>query len=249
MAQGMQPKSADSTIGLKARPLTGYCRNSSAAQALAASLLPDPDRLFANGEPVSSAWRSTATDKARIRLAGQDYFVKRYNCQGAGYRVKNLLRPSRALRSWTNGLRFQQAQVPTVLPVLCLEERFWGLLGRSWVVFPYLSDAESLLGVWPALAGPAQEETLFTLAEIFGRMHRQGIFHGDLNWRNILVQRNREGLQYLLIDLDACHYRSRYRAQCAHADLKHFYRDMQRAAVAAVLSDEFQKIWRTTAMA
>ncbi len=236
-----------SIINLRSAQFSGFCENSPPARALAASLLPDPDHLFATGDPICSPWHSAATDKVQIRLEEHRYFIKRYNSQGFGYRLRNLLRPSRALRSWRNGVRFQQAQVPTVPPILCLEERFLGLLGRSYVVFSHLSDAACLLDIWHILSPLEQREALLTLAETFGCMHRKGIFHGDLNWRNILVRKD-ERLQFFLVDLDGCLYRRGYCEKLARRDLEHFYRDMSRAAVTDELTREFQTIWQAIVM-
>ncbi|MGK2945893.1 MAG: lipopolysaccharide kinase InaA family protein [Desulfuromonadales bacterium] len=244
----MDTQQGGSILKLKSGQFSGLCENTPSARALAASLLPDPDHSFATGDLICSPWHSAATDKVLIQLEGYGYFVKRYNCQGFGYKLRNLLRPSRALRSWHNGVRFQQAQVTTVPPILCLEERFSGLLGRSYVVFPHLTDAACLLNIWQILSPQEQREALLTLAETFGCMHRKGIFHGDLNWRNILVRKEEERLQFFLVDLDGCLYRRGYREKLARRDLEHFYRDMSRAAVTDELTRYFRKIWQEIVM-
>lgn len=230
-------------LKLKSGQFYGFCEDTPSARALAASLLPDPDHLFATGAPICSPWHSAATDKVQIRLEGYSYFVKRYNCQGFAYRLRTLLRPSRALRSWHNGVRLHQAQIPTIPAILCLEERFSGLLGRSYVVFSHLTDAASLLDIWQILSPQEQRESLLTLAETLACMHRKGIFHGDLNWRNILVRKH-DRLQFFLIDLDGCLYRRGYNERLAHRDLAHFYRDMSRAAVTDELTLYFREIWQ-----
>jgi hypothetical protein len=232
-------------MNFKSGRYSGFYEDSAQGRSLASVLLPNPDKLFATGEPVHSAWQSARTDKAVIRLGGQRYFLKRYNCLGFGYRIKNLFRPSRALRSWHNGLSFQRAQVPTVPPVLCLEERVFSSLGRSYVAFAHLEDAVSLLDGWRGL--PLQEKTdsLLSLAGIFARMHRKGIYHGDLNWRNILLREDDGERQLLLIDLDGCRYRRGYREKLAIRDLRHFYRDMQRVAVPESLTLVFRQAWRS----
>jgi len=243
----MASEQNNSIINLKSGRFAGFCVNSTQVHALAGALLPDPDRLFATGDPVRSPWQSASTDKVTIHLEGQDYFLKRYNCQGVGYRIRNLLRPSRALRSWRNGLHFHQAQLPTVDPVLCLEERLLGFLGRSYIVFPHLTDAESLLDIWSSLGSREQKGLLLSLAETFGCMHRRGIFHGDLNWRNILVRKQNGEPQFFLVDLDGCRYRNGYHKEPARRDLEHFYRDMSRAVVPDTLKMEFRKAWHAAA--
>jgi tRNA A-37 threonylcarbamoyl transferase component Bud32 len=245
----MASEQVNSITKLKSERFTGFCMDSTQGHALAGALLPDPDRLFATGDPVRSPWQSASTDKVSIRFEEQNYFLKRYNCQGVGYRIRNLLRPSRALRSWRNGLHFHQAQLPTVDPILCLEERFFGFLGRSYIVFPHLSDAVSLLDIWSSLGSREQKSLLLTLAETFGRMHRQGIYHGDLNWRNILVRKQSEEPRFFLVDLDGCRYQNGYHKKHARRDLEHFYRDMGRAAVSDDLVREFRTAWQRVVVA
>lgn len=234
------------SVALKTGRFAGFREKSGQGQVLATALLPDPALLFEAGEPVRSPWHSTSTEKVRIRAEGQEYFVKRFNSLGLGYRVKNMLRPSRALRSWLNGLRFLQAKVPTVAPVVCLEERFFGLLGCSYIIFPHLTDAETLLDSWPCLTPQEHMTVLLNMAEIIGRMHRQGIFHGDLNWRNIMVLREAGQFQLFLIDLDGCRYRRSYNESLALRDLKHFYRDMIRATVPDELVEKFRRAWQAS---
>ena len=232
------------SVQLKSGRFTGFCDDSVLGRTLVKALLPEPDRLFSTGTPVLSDWQSARTDKSVLRLGRQSYFIKRYNCRGLGYRIKNLLRPSRALRSWRNGRCFQQAQVPTVPPLVCLEERIFRSLGRSYVAFAHLDDAVSLLDGWRNLAPHEQLEALLSLAGIFASMHRKGIYHGDLNWRNILLRNNGGKMQFLLIDLDDCRYRNGYRDKLARRDLQHFFRDMRRAAVPEPLFLKFQNAWQ-----
>jgi tRNA A-37 threonylcarbamoyl transferase component Bud32 len=102
----------------------------------------------------------------------------------------------------------------------------------------------SLLDGWRELAPQEQVETLLSLAGIFAHMHRQGIYHGDLNWRNILLCEKDGKRQFLLIDLDDCRYRTGYRDKLARRDLQHFFRDMQRAGVPEPLFLKFQHAWQ-----
>ena len=63
------------------------------------ALLPDPDRLFEAGQAIQSPWQSAATDKTIVEIRGKSYFLKRYNCLGSRYRLKSIVRTSRALKS------------------------------------------------------------------------------------------------------------------------------------------------------
>jgi hypothetical protein len=223
-------------------------RPSAEAEALLAELLPDPDRVFTQGTELPTPWRAEATDKVRVALGGRDYFLKRYNCAGPLYALKNAWRPSRALRSWLAVQRFADCEVSTPVPLLCLEERRWRLLGRSYLLFPFIAaETGSFLDLWPRLAGDEQRRCLARLAQLFGRMHRRGLLHGDLNWRNILAAREGGELHFWLVDLDGSRQLARLTRERAEKDLAHFLRDLGRAGAAPELHVTFLDQWRRSA--
>jgi tRNA A-37 threonylcarbamoyl transferase component Bud32 len=218
------------------------------AEAALQQLLPDPDRILDAGKELSSPWRSEATDKVRVEIGGRAYFLKRYNRTGSLYSLKNAFRPSRALRSWRAVQRFARCGVPTPVPLLCLEERHRRLLGRSYLLFPFVAaEAGSFLDLWPRLDSDVQRHCLEGLARVLGRMHRQGLLHGDLNWRNILAAREGEGFRFWLVDLDGSRRISRFSAGRAEKDLSHFLRDLQRSGAAPELRTAFLDRWRRAA--
>jgi tRNA A-37 threonylcarbamoyl transferase component Bud32 len=217
---------------------------------LLALLLPDPDQLFSQGEPLLSPWQGPASDKVRIAINGKNYFFKRYNCRGSLYGIKNLFRRSRAFKSWLASFHFSQAGVPTPEPLLCLEERCFGLLGRSYLLFPFIAgDAGSFLNLWPALDDNERRGALVSLGALFGGMHRQGLLHGDLNWRNILAEKSVDGYRFSIVDLDGSHTVRKLDLAKAKEDLSHFLRDMDRNFVAAALQEEFLTVWGRVATA
>jgi tRNA A-37 threonylcarbamoyl transferase component Bud32 len=220
-------------------------QNTVEAKALLISLLPDPDRLLAAGVELPSPWRGPATDKVRLSIDGRDYFLKRYNCLGWFYRLKNALRPSRALRSWLAVRVFLERGVPTPEPLLCLEERHLRLLGRSYVLFPFVAAATgSFLDLWPLLNEGAKRKSLESLGGIIGAMHRKGLLHGDLNWRNILALSDEDGPHFQLVDLDGSRLLATVNARLAERDLDHFLRDLERAGSGPDLTMLFLDRWR-----
>ncbi|MRR08115.1 MAG: hypothetical protein EG828_14550, partial [Deltaproteobacteria bacterium] len=102
---------------------------------LLSALLSDPDSLLKAGREIQSPWQCAATDKTIVEIRGKSYFLKRYNCLGSRYRLKNMVRSSRALKSWWAGWKFLELGVPTPRPLVCLEERRLRLLGRSYLLF------------------------------------------------------------------------------------------------------------------
>lgn len=208
------------------------------------ALMPDPDRLFASGQVIQSPWQSAATDKTVVRIGARSYFFKRYNCLGDGYRLKNLLRNSKALKSWRAGWKFLEQGLPTPRPVACLEERRFRLLGRSYLLFELLEDSGSLLDLWGELSDEHRIRLLSLMGAKFGEMHRRGILHGDLNWRNILVRRADRDYEFYLVDLDGSRSRKKLRREEAVRDLSHFMRDVARNKVSAEEQQCFLDRWQ-----
>ena len=212
---------------------------------LLSALLPNPDRLFAQGEVRLSPWQGPGTDKVRLTLSGHDYFLKRYNRLGTVYGIKNLLRRSRAVKSWMAARLFAKCGVPTPQPLLCLEERWCGLLGRSYLLFPFLKgEAASFLDLWPCLDTDQRQRCLEGLGRIIGCMHHQGLLHGDLNWRNIIALRREEMFCFWLVDLDGSRSTSAFAPARARKDLAHFLRDLDRAGAPQTLYDGFLGAWQ-----
>jgi tRNA A-37 threonylcarbamoyl transferase component Bud32 len=208
-----------------------------------ANLLADPDRLFAAGQPIQSPWQSAATDKTVVKIGGRSYFFKRYNCLGGGYRLKNLFRNSRALKSWWAGWKFLELGLPTPRPIACLEERRLRLLGRSYLLFELIDGAQSLLDRWAGLSAEGRRDVLSLLGSEIGNMHRRGLLHGDLNWRNVLVREISRSLEVYFVDLDGCSDAGGVNREQAEKDMSHFFRDMQRNQATGEETALFMASW------
>ncbi len=208
------------------------------------ALWPDPGRLFDQGEAIQSRWQTRATDKVVVSVQGVSYFLKRYNCPGWGYRLKNVFRKSRGERSWEAAWLFQRLGIPTPLPLVWMEERRWRLLGTSILAFPNLCASRSLLEYWPGARGEEQLRILRRAAVVIGNMHRAGVLHGDLNWRNLLVQEEGGAPEILLVDLDGYRQAGSLGVKDAEKDLAHFLRDLKRSGASEALGDHFRQTWR-----
>jgi tRNA A-37 threonylcarbamoyl transferase component Bud32 len=208
-----------------------------------ATLLSDPERLFAAGQAIQSPWQSAATDKTVVRIGGRSYFFKRYNCLGGGYRLKNIFRNSRALKSWWAGWKFLELGLPTPKPIACLEERRLRLLGRSYLLFELLDGAHNLLDNWAGLSGQRRRDVLSLLGTEIGNMHRLGLLHGDLNWRNILVREISRSLELYFVDLDGCRDVGGVTRARAEKDMSHFFRDLQRNQATPEETALFMTAW------
>ncbi|MCD4687902.1 MAG: lipopolysaccharide kinase InaA family protein [Desulfuromonadaceae bacterium] len=205
-------------------------------------LLADPESLFQSGQAVDNGLFDMRREHMIITVAGINYFVKRYKSLGLRHRLKVLRKPSQALRSWRGGLALLKAKIPTPAPLLLLQRR-WG--GEAFLICCGLDNPMKLLELWPQLADYEKREVLVRLAELFGQMHNHHIYHGDLNWRNILVQR-RDGKLFLsLVDLDGFRSAEHMTIEYAERDLKHFIPYL-RCYGGTGLESLFMKCWRNS---
>ncbi|ABA88518.1 kinase, putative [Syntrophotalea carbinolica DSM 2380] len=209
------------------------------------ALLPDPERLFRLGEKVSSGRSGNPRDQVKVVVGSKPYFVKRYNCQGTYYRIKNIFRASRALRSIRAGQLLLSIGIPTPAPLVGLEERHLGLLGRSYLVCPFLEGCRSLRDLWPELDDSRRQYFLRVLGGMMGRMHRAHVIHGDSNWRNILIgNEHTSHPQIWLVDLDGVRRYRRLPAERAERDIGHFLRDLSRIGADRETVQLFRRHWQ-----
>ena len=221
---------------------------SAEASLLSQALLPDPECLFNQGENVDSGRESNVCDRVKVAVEKRFYFIKRYNCRGWKYRLKNMFRISRAQRAMQAGQALQDCGIRTPQVLVCLEERRFFLLGSSYLVCPFLDDTVSLLELWPRLDDKRREEFLRQAAGLFGIMHRHGIVHGDSNWRNILVRNPSEKPELWFVDLDGSRRYRRLSFARAERDIGHFLRDLTRSGADEKSVQLFRNDWERSLM-
>lgn len=94
--------------------------------------------------------------------------------------------------------------IPTVTVCGACVEPVWGPFYRGWLATRRLDGADDL---WTALTGgfvkeAGMENVWRAVADSVGRLHREGVYHTDLNLRNILVRREADGVKSYIIDFD-----------------------------------------------
>jgi serine/threonine protein kinase len=204
-------------------------------------LLPDPDLVLEKGEIMKD---DRAVKAARIELMGRSFFLKRYNCKGWVYRFRNAFRRSRALRTWHATWGFQVRALPVPEALLCLEERKFRLLERSYVLSEFMQNTSRLSAVWHKFDNLTKQYFYVQLAILFGRMHQIGAFHGDLKWTNILIPENFDFERIVLCDMDAAKVYRRIRRKKIHKDLMRFMRDMKSFDKNGGNEALFYRIWK-----
>lgn len=94
--------------------------------------------------------------------------------------------------------------VPTLEICGAWVERMWGPFYRGWLITRQLADAHDLWAVLQkGLYGGAGGKLLLqAVARSVRRMHRCGIYHRDLNLKNIMVRRYKDDITTYIIDFD-----------------------------------------------
>jgi hypothetical protein len=114
-------------------------------------------------------------------------------------------RPFREL-AITEGLRRQG--LPTVEVYGACVDRIWGPLYRGWLITKELKGAVDL---WAAcrnglVAKRGSEPIWRPVAKTLRVLHRNGVYHRDLNLKNILVRAEPTGVKGYVIDFDRARF-------------------------------------------
>lgn len=202
-------------------------------------LLGDPDRLLDQGQIFKAG---NTVRAGRIELNGKSYFLKRFNCKGWSYRLKNAFRRSRAVRSWLVSWGFRIRSLPVPEPLVCLEERRMRLLGRSYLLFEFVEQTEPLAKVWSRFDAAERRGFLIRLALLVGRLHLFGGLHGDLKWSNFLVGGQRDN-DVCLTDLDGSKILGPGKYRNKRKDLERFLVDLSKTQTGHEDTTLFVKCW------
>lgn len=157
--------------------------------------LNQPDALFADEKAVFlKKGRSSTVIKAR--LDGSDYVIKRHNMKSIRHRLRRMLRPTRADKSWRLSLKMALFNVRTAPPVAYIESNFAGLRGKSYFVTEHVSG-ESLDQY--VLNEQSLENLASRVVSLLRGLFKLEITHGDLKSTNFIIDKFH---QPVLIDLD-----------------------------------------------
>lgn len=112
--------------------------------------------------------------------------------------------PPRPFRELVVTEEARQRGIPTLEVLGARVERVWGPFYRGWLVTRELEEADHF---WDSLRNGVYENgdrlsLLRSVAECICQMHRRGLFHTDLNLKNILVRREDQEIKSYVIDLD-----------------------------------------------
>lgn len=177
--------------------------------AFVQQLLADPDAPFR--DPAMKKLKDSRSSTV-IELpipGGAVAIFKRFRVKSATILLKNRLRRTTAMRSWTFGHNLLDRGLPTARPLLVLHRHRLGCPAEGYLLAERVPDALDLVeAVAEASARPDCRRVIRTWADSLGRlvrlMHEKQVAHRDLKAPNILMSRVRPDLAAavpVLIDL------------------------------------------------
>ncbi len=155
----------------------------------AAACFADLDAVFAlEGEIVA---KDSATRTVRVDINGRRYYVKRYH--GLGKKpLRRVLAKPRVQLEWENLLRFALWGIPTARVVAHGLERQGGLFARGALITEDIPATVDLARLSRGGDARGKSQSWWhgvsaQVADIARRLHARRFVHGDLKWRNLLV--------------------------------------------------------------
>ena len=156
--------------------------------AFVEQMLTDPDAPFdAPGTVTLKDSRSSTV--AALTVGGRAMVLKRFRVKTRLVRLKNAVRPTAALRSWTLGRNLLDRGLPTARPLLVVERWRTGRPAEGYVAFERLDDVADLA---EAVRGTTDRRVLHAWADKLGRllrsMHEREVAHRDLKAPNVVMR-------------------------------------------------------------
>lgn len=155
----------------------------------------DPSDLF---EGLLSP---TFKGRGELLLVDEEVLVIKRNRHGGilGFLLGDLfLDGSRVHRELLLLWRLKKAEVPTLVPVASIGKKV-GLFWKQFLITQYLHGADDMLSFLQATTDAKRRLTVLRRAgEVVSKMHDLGVYHGDLQLKNLLVR----GEEVFVIDLD-----------------------------------------------
>jgi tRNA A-37 threonylcarbamoyl transferase component Bud32 len=175
---------------LKTANAKGYAVRDLDADFLA-KLLADPDAPFRDPDAklLKDSRSSTVAELTVPTPTGPRRAVyKRFRVTTRFEPLKNLLRPSPALRSWRTGHGLLARYLPTPRPLAVFHRRKAGLSYEGYILVEKVESARDLYSHLDRVADrPAFLDVLGRVARLARDLHRRQLSHRDLKAANVLV--------------------------------------------------------------
>ncbi len=162
------------------------------------SVLADP-LAFTHSDAVT-----VLKDNARSRVVhgcidGRDVVIKQSHAKTPIKAFKRAFLPSRAARGWYAAHTVEAFGVPTASAIAYVDARHGPFRGRSWLISEWVpgQDARTCLTA-PGIDPDERTRLIRAIVDIYARLHRARITHGDNRPENFMIHQGRP----VLIDLD-----------------------------------------------
>jgi tRNA A-37 threonylcarbamoyl transferase component Bud32 len=137
---------------------------------------------------------------SHINFDGREVVVKRYEHKGILHSLRHTIKKSRALRGWLHAQRLRGLSIATPRPVAYIEQHKGLLLWKSYLVTEYVKGQNFYNFLRDGKIGEGERtKVVEQVVELFDRLGKYRITHGDLKHTNILITR----FGVVLTDLDA----------------------------------------------
>ncbi len=159
--------------------------------------LADPDAPFR--APSSRLLKdSRSSTVAIVQVAGRPIVLKRFRLKNRMLAIKNLFRPSPALRSWILGHNLRDRGLPTPRPLAMFHRYRLGVPCEGYIAFEFVADG---VGLAEAVAKSRDFREVRAWIDPLGRLlrdlHDRQVSHRDLKAANVML----EGGNPILVDL------------------------------------------------
>lgn len=162
------------------------------------AVLADPI-AFMHSDDVSVLKDNTRSRVVHARIDTLDVVVKESHAKTALKALKRAFLPSRAARGWYAARTVEALGIPTAHAIAYVDVRYGSLRGRSWLVSRWVSGQDALTHLTAeSLALEERRRLVRAMADIYARMHRANVTHGDSRPENFMIHKD----QPVLIDLD-----------------------------------------------
>lgn len=132
--------------------------------------------------------------------------VKQFGVKSLYDKIRFTFVKSKALRSFLNAKRLQKINIGTPEPIACIEKRKRGFLLTSYYISKkvyYDFDFSEIDKVFEGDTSLQITKNIFSyLARTIKKMHSYGIVFGDLNNRNILINKSKGNITFFFVDLN-----------------------------------------------
>ena len=186
----------------------------------------NPENIFHDKSAVIlKAGRSTTVIK--VLLDNKILVIKRYNLKNTWHRLRRCLRKTRAAVSWRLAHKLRLFGVATAIPVAYIENTFFGLRGKSYLVTEYVSTEH--IGQYFIQHQHEEKKTdamIVQVTALLKNLAKLDMTHGDLKMTNILINQKE---QPVLIDLDGAveHAVLSGLKRAWHKEIKRFLRNFK----------------------